>query len=339
MERIVLPRHRMLGVSTRNANVISSRVCIARNIDALAFPFKLSSNERSLLENHLQVLLQEIEPNIISCNIKTLTPTQKLQLKSDLIITNHFLESGETYFAKNDGSWIILPNEKDHIHIFSIDYGHSLKEIYKRLTSILLALDPHIHYAYSSEFGFTTSEINYTGNGLYLSLLINLIGLEIQGVIPDIMNICEEMGYRLSSYDGQNHCGLYFLQNIGSFGISEQDHIEHITQTLQKIQNHEHLARKELLDDNESVEMTVTQITQLLKQPELNYRDCLHTITMVELLYKKVYNISNRQLWQEQIFRLHNHSSIFTHISNFEECNHYRSKLLNQIFSQIIRLK
>ena len=339
MERIVLPRYRSAKSPVKDTIVISSRVCIARNIDAIVFPATLAPSKKRMIEESLLSLLQEIEPELTHINIKNLTPTQCLQLKSDLVITNHFLEHGESYFAKKDGSWIVLPNNKDHIQIFSIDYGSSLKEIYKRLNSVLLSLDSHIHYAYSSEFGFLTRDLSYAGNGLYLSLLVNLVGLEMQGTLPAFTGVFKEMGYTLSPYDGQVNNSFYYLQNIGSFGISELDHIDHMNKTLQKLQNSEHIARKEIFSDSESSELLITQIIDLLQQTELNYSECIQVIALVELFNNNIYTILNPELWQEQIFRLHNHSPIFTHIADFEECNHHRAKLLNQVFNHIVQKK
>ena len=340
MEKIVLPLSRSQTSSSKNNIIISSRVCIARNIDALTFPEKLSIEEKILIENQFSTLLHDLYTDqIVSTDIKTLESVNKFQLMSDLNITNHFLESGHTFFAKKDGKWILLPNEYDHLRVFSIEFGQHLKEIYKNINSLLLSLDSHIHFAYTPEFGFATSDINYAGNGLYLSLLLNLTGLELQGSIPSLIKTCEETGYKLSPYTSHPNSGLFLLQNTGSFGISELDHIDHIIQFTQIIQSSELLAKKEILADNENIELFVSQINQLLAQDLLSYAEMSYIISLVDFLDKSIYSIRDKTLWLEQLFRLQNYSSIFSHISNFEEFNNYRALLIKHIFAQQVQLK
>lgn len=340
MEKIVLPLLRTQTSTSKNNIIISSRVCIVRNIDALNFPEKLSTEEKRLIENKISTLLHDLYTDqIVSTDIKKLESVHKFQLMSDLNITNHFLENGHVFFAKKDGKWILLPNEYNHFYIFSIEFGQHLKEIYKNINSLLLSLDSHIHFAYTPEFGFSTSDINFAGNGLYLSLLLNLTGLELQGTIPSLIKTCEETGYKLTPYTTHPNSGLFLLQNTGSFGISELDHIDHMTQLTQIIQSSELLAKKELLEDTENIELLISQITQLLAQDSLSYIDMSYIITLVDFFDKSIYSICDRNLWLEQLFRLQNYSSIFSHISNFEELNTYRAQLLKHLYTQLVQLK
>lgn len=338
MNRIVLPLPPSSLSVSKHPIVISSRVSITRNIDGLLFPHHLSTEEKILIENSIKSLLYELYPEeILTIEMGSLDTLQKLQMLTDLSITEHFLEQGVSLFAKKDGSWILLPNEQDHLYFFAIEFGNNLKEIYKRLSFVLFTLDTHIYYAYNSEFGYLSSNITKTGNALSFSVLINITGMELKGVLQNLINTCQESRFTLKSYDG--HSGLFLLQNEGSSGIRELTHIDYINQLILHIQEEETRAKKEVLADQEHLTLLVEQIQSFLDMDLLSYSDMLQLIALVDFLNNVVYQIQDRYLWMAQIFRLHNKAPVFSHINDFEECNQQRAEMIHQLFRQIIILK
>ncbi|MGL5955755.1 MAG: hypothetical protein ACRC0X_04020 [Brevinema sp.] len=321
MKKIILPK--IYPSLIKSNAVISSYICLKRNIDALLFPEHLVEEEKILIENQIIAILKELYAD----NITVISVQEHLeQIKSDLLLSH--IEHIRNVIAKNDGSWVLVLNDQNHISLFASAYGLSLKELYKNLSPILIDLDSHIHFAYTPEFGFTTADIQFAGNGLLCSILLNLTGLELKGLIESLNKTCSETGYILIPYTQHPNSGLFLLQNIGSFGISESAHIEHINQLIQKILASETQAQKEILDDEENKELFIAQIHQLLKQQSLSYPEATHLISLVDFLDKKLYVIQNRQLWLEQIFRLKN---------NIETSD--RAIFLRSLFSQIISFK
>ncbi|MGL4677286.1 MAG: hypothetical protein ACRCWI_06430 [Brevinema sp.] len=321
MKTIILPK---IYTSLIKPNtVISSSIHINRNIDALLFPEHLVTEEKILIENQITAILKEIYRD----NITIISTSDHLeQIKYDLLISRK--EGLHTVIAKNDGSWILILNDQNHISLFTAAYGSYLKDLYKIISSVLIELDSHIHFAYTPELGFATDDIQYAGNGLICSVLLNLTGLELKGNTNSLDQICSEIGYELIPYASHPHAGLFILKNLGSFGISELEHIDHMNQLVQKILTTEKQSRKEILDDEENKELLITQIQLLLKQDALSYSEAIYLISLVDFLDKKIYLIQNRQLWLDQIFRLE---------KNIKETE--RAELLKSLFAQIVQFK
>jgi len=339
MEKIIFPKYKRTRYTNKEAIIVSSRVCISRNIDALAFPAFLSCNEKISIEKEFHKLLNKLnDSNIISHSIKDLDDKIKNELISDLLITNEFKEFGDIFFSYKNGNWILLPNEKDHFHIFSIEFGLQLKEIYKQLQDILMYFDDHIHFAFHSDFGYINSHSDNSGNCLSLSVLLNLCGLELQGEISELITLCSETGYHLQPLTGKKDSKYYYLKNQGSFGISELEHITKMMDFIQKIQNTELVARYNILEKTEDRDFFSAQLLHILSQESISYNDTTEFIALIEML-KPIYRITNREQWQEQLFRLQDNSSIFSGLQNIDEINHYRLNILNQLFINIIKLK
>lgn len=339
MEKIILPKHRTTHFSNKEEIIVSSRVCISRNIDGLVFPSYLPPIEREKIEQEFGKILTALDDPLIIFNpIKELTVMQKEELACNLVITDEFKEFGNIFFSYKNGDWILLANEKDHFRIFSIEFGLRLKEIYKQLLNILIYFDNQIHFAFHPEFGYINSFADHSGNGLSLSILLNLCGLELQGKIPELVNTCQEMGYYLHPLTGKKDSKYFYLKNRGSFGISELEHIQHMISLIQKIQKLEISARTDLLKTKEDKEFFTAQILQILSQSSVDYNDATEFIALIEML-KPIYKIINRERWQEQLFRLQNGSSIFLGLNNVKEIDQYRANILNQLFISLVRLK
>lgn len=140
------------------------------------------------------------------------------------------------------------------------------------------------------------------------------------------------MGYSLYSYC--TNTPLFLLKNKGSFGIKETEHINHMTQLIQQIQEKENSAKKELLSDIENRELFTSQVQLLSTQERLSYSESVELISLVDFLDKKIYNIQDRQIWLEQLFLLKD--NVFV---DLEDTDQIRSQILQSIFSQLVIFK
>lgn len=339
MKKIILPTN--YKFPTKNHIVISSTLSILRNIDGLVFPKHLTIQEKSNIEKQLLNTIQNIETDPSTYTnylISDILSDEFMELSSNLKVSPSTLSKIQTIIAQTNGSWVIIPNLTDHIHIYSMGYGLCLKDLYKNISQLLTELDSHIHFSYSSEFGFMTSNINYTGNGLKFSVLLNLSASELKGNISQIIHSCQETGYNLIPLTSHPTCSLFILKNIGSFGISELDHIQHFTQLLDQLQQNELNAKEEILNDQENQELLLSQIEQTLSETHLSHAEASYIIGLIDFLDKRIYKIQDRQMWLEQLFSLKDNSYKFSGLSP-EETQQHRSTLLKSLFKQLVTFR
>ncbi|MGL4562095.1 MAG: hypothetical protein ACRCV0_07415 [Brevinema sp.] len=338
MEKIILPRHISQKTTTNNI-VISSQVDIFRNINGLLFPDKMENYEKKLLaEEYKKILLNDNKCEIVVKDLSELSDIQKQNLSSEMLLSDDFIEKNSVLFHQKDGSWILLPNEISHFHLYSTDFGLTIKNIYKRLVPILELFEEQIDFAFHNDFGYLTSDIAHIGNGLSCKILLNLAGLELSGCITELIQICEESRFTLIPFTDCVHEKFFILINNTAFGISEHDQLAHTNLFVQKLTELELKTRKEILDKEEDIEFFVSQIQQILSKESICYHETLEFIAIVDMLNQVIYHIRDRNLWLEQIYRLTNSSNIFNNLDNLEEIDTCRLKLITQIFNSTISL-
>ncbi|MGL4393958.1 MAG: hypothetical protein ACRCS8_01885 [Brevinema sp.] len=341
MEKIVLPRQQTQK-KTNDSIIISSRIDIFRNIDGLIFPDKLPSLDKNLIvEQYQKICEQAFDEDIVFKSLDNLSSTEKKNFYTNLLLFSDVENENESFsvFYAKDASWILAPNENSHFHLYSSDFGLSLKDIYKRLSAVVDIFEEHIHFSFHHDFGYLVPDITYVGNGLSCEVLVNLAGLEFNGSIVDLQKVCEESRLQLTPLTNYPHEKFFIVSNSTSFGISDQDLISNLMEFLQKLNETELQARKAITEKQEDRDFFAAQIMQILSKKSISYNESLEFIAIVDMLHKIMYKITDRTLWLEQIYRLQNNSDLFNLIENIEEINEIRMKLLTQIFNNTIVTK
>ncbi|MGL4389175.1 MAG: hypothetical protein ACRCTJ_07275 [Brevinema sp.] len=339
MEKIILPRYNTQKKTTESI-VISSRIDILRNIDGLVFPNKLPDYEKKLIVDQYQkICIQEFGNEIIYKSLEDCSYNEKKNLYANLLLyedEQEIIEDNFSLFYPKDGSWIIAPNYGSHFHIYSSDFGLSLKEIYKRLSHIVDVFEEHIHFSFHHEFGYLVADTNLLGNGLSCQVVLNLAGLELSGYISDLQKVCDESRFSLTPLTSYAHEKLFILTNKTSFGISEHELISTFITFLQKLQETELNARKEITEKRDDKDFFASQVIQILSKKTISYHESLEFIAIIDMLHKIMYKYVDKTLWLEQIYRLQSSSTIFNNIKTIDEIDELRMKILTQVFNNTI---
>lgn len=338
-QRIVLPRERSAGFSKRDEFVLCSRVRIARNIDALPFPAYLPLDQKKQIERSLKEIMGKTYGSKITSYDTSKLDSKTLQnFEADLLITGSFSQFGDVFFAEKTGSWVLLPNEKDHLRLFTIECGSALREMSRRLGDVLKPLEEHIHFAFHPSFGYLTAYADDAGTALSLSYLLNLAGVEMTGQAPALAAACEETGYRLTPYTGVRGSQLFFLKNIGSFGTNEDTLIGQFQQFADKVWGQESQAREKLFSSKEDMDYINAQIMDAANSKNLSYHALLEAVALTDMLHGHGCTLNPRDDWRNLIFSLHPHSVLFNTCSTKEEIESLRSELFRSAHKKYIRI-
>ncbi|MGL5254438.1 MAG: hypothetical protein ACRC9L_05540 [Brevinema sp.] len=340
MNRIILPTERSGNSLQRDPYVFTSRVRLARNVDAFLFPHGLTLERKQKLEESFSLLLKDIyKDHLFVGDLSTVPEEQVRLLEANLVITSTFSQYGGLFFADPTGSWVLLPNEKDHIRLFSIEFGSSLVKMYRRLNDVLIKLEPHIHFAFDPTFGYLTAYADDAGAGLSLCYLINLTGIEMTGQIDSITEVCEETGYRLTPYTGVRGSQLFLLRNLSSFGANEATIIANFEDFSSKIFKEEQDARNKLFSSKEDLDFLNAQLLDAAQSKSLTYHAMIEAVALADMLDNVSYTISKKDTWREHVFTLHPHSDVFHKILQKEEIEQLRADIFRKAFKKYIRNK
>jgi len=253
---------------TNKSPVISSRIRLARNLEAYQFSARIEGREAcemiaevrraatgfaysdpakadraarlSMVENH------EISPEIFS-----LGPERPIGLLS----------------RESDSSAIML-GEEDHIRIQTIKAGEDLDGAFELANNIDDLLESALGYAYHKAFGYLTSCPTNTGTGLRASYMVHIPMLERTGNLARIVSGLAKLGMTVRGIYGENSKpfgSIYQISNQVTLGKSEAEIISALKSTCaQLIENEQELLRRAFASDSADMEDVIYRALGLL---------------------------------------------------------------------------
>lgn len=244
-----------------HAAVISSCVCISRNLRGIPFPAGLDSEgKRAVVRKLYDAVYGEKSASphdYCFVNLEDLKTAEAVSLAERGIVNADFAEDreGRCVLFSADESRSIMVNGEDHFLIQVRATGLSLKEIYPFADQLDTVLDKSLNFAFDKRLGYLTSNPAILGTGMLASLNLHLPALADMGAAARIASNLRPLGIMLSSVF-HPHGSVYRLSNRMTLGLSEQTAVENLCGIARQIVAQEYEARKKLIR-NISVQDTV----------------------------------------------------------------------------------
>lgn len=252
----------MLWYEYNNNNIaLSTRIRLARNIEGIPFPSKLSLSELkktnrmiadAVLSAGLRLRLREIE-------METLGDLEAYAMVERHCISPKFAaeREGRILLLSEDESVSIMIGEEDHIRIQVLHSGECLNEAYALCDEIDTALSKRLKFAFSEKYGFLTECPTNLGTGMRASVMLHLPVLEGIGDMQGIADFCTKLGLTFRGFYGEgseSQAGIYQLSNQVTLGVSEQSAIDTLKNITSQIVKRESEAlnnvNKSVLEDS-----------------------------------------------------------------------------------------
>lgn len=239
--------------------VVSSRIRLARNIDKIPMPPRLTGERGYKVLKLVADSVSGLDEFKIY-TIKQLSSTDAKVMQEKHLISNDLLEKKEfgAVILNSDETISIMVNEEDHIREQCFLRGLELEKAYEILNDYDNKMLSKLDIAFDKEFGFLTSCITNLGTGMRASVLMFLPALTLSGEINSIVNILSSRGLCVrgvygedTSFDGF----MYQISNARSLGISEREIIGSVKEAVMRICEYENKARIKLLAEKE-IEIT-----------------------------------------------------------------------------------
>ncbi|WP_353893401.1 protein arginine kinase [Proteinivorax hydrogeniformans] len=233
--------------------VLSSRIRLARNLNDIPFPFLADSTDQSKVVELVRDAMEgQKDFSYLSRKNLSLEDRQALMEKHliSMQLVNDNKDSG--LWLNKDESASIMVNEEDHIRIQVLLPGFELEEARKKADELDDALEQKLNYGFNEEKGYLTSCPTNVGTGLRASVMVHLPGLVLTKQINKVLTAVSQLGLAVRGIygEGSEAAGnILQISNQITLGQREEEIIDNIKRVTKQIIDHEHNARKWLLNE------------------------------------------------------------------------------------------
>ncbi len=234
---------------------VSSRIRLARNIKGLAFPSRMTDNDRKKLNDAVKnAILESNTPfskSLKFIDMKDVPENEKFSMVERHIISPEFASSqkGRAIIISEDESVCIMIGEEDHLRIQVIYGGLELEKAYDVAEKLDTLLCGSLNFAFDSNLGFLTECPTNLGTGLRASVMLHLPVIEGEGGIADLAQSVNKIGFTVRGMYGEGSKAigsLYQISNQITLGISEKNALDNLKIITTQLIEREQKAREAL---------------------------------------------------------------------------------------------
>jgi protein arginine kinase len=250
------------GDSTSPKVIISSRIRLARNLNAYPFPNRLNDAlGKKVIESIAHLFSEKKEALILNDNLvlsfkdmEKCPSIEKVAMMEKHMISPLFLNAttANALIVSEDESISIMINEEDHLRVQTMTAGADLLTTYEQAMKIDDFIENHLDYAYHKIFGYLTACPTNVGTGLRASYMMHVPALEATGQLPIILEAIGKFGITCRGIYGESTepiGSVFQVSNQVSLGFSEQEIIDNLNSVAMQIVDQELLVREKLLSE------------------------------------------------------------------------------------------
>lgn len=159
-----------------------------------------------------------------------------------------------TIFANNATETEIITNETEHLLVHSLCNGYNIDKVFSNAVEAVNALSKRIPFAASDKYGFVTADPHYVGTAVKADVLIHLPALAFSKQIDKLAQELIGKGAQIKSFctdrNGNAHGALYYITNMFTLGITEQETLKYLSAAVQCAVDAETDCREHIIGDN-----------------------------------------------------------------------------------------
>lgn len=276
--------------------VLSTRVRLARNLEARPFPLRSVDSDR---EQVLQAVQGAAAGAGMMAGSQCIEIAHLSQLQRQLLHERHLVSKElalpDQVTPPRPGTALIvgpeagiMVNEEDHIRLQVMVSGFALPAAWGRVGRLDAELGQRLAFAFHPEFGYLTSCPTNVGTGLRASILIHLPGLVLTKEINKVLHSLGQVGLTFRGLYGEGSevvGNLFQLSNQTTLGKSESELLDHLAGIVRQVIGYEVRAREVLVRDAPAViEDKVWRAYGLLRHARsLTFEEAMNLLSAVRL--------------------------------------------------------
>jgi protein arginine kinase len=273
--------------------ILSTRVRLARNLAAAAFPGRAGDTELKAVAEQVLAVAKRRDKGHVSLRaveIGRLGEADKAALvDSHLISVPHAMAGPNRWALVDDKHTVsVMVNEEDHLRLQAILPGLQIDAAYRVADQMDDQFGSHLDYAFDPHYGYLTSSLSNCGTGLRVSVMAHLPGLALSGKIEGAMEAAKTLGAAVRGPYGEHSASagdVYQISNAVSTGKSERQLLTRLAATATLLLTDEQAARELLWRDQRSlIEEKVGDAQVRLKSAErLSAGDSMALLSILRL--------------------------------------------------------
>jgi protein arginine kinase len=239
--------------------VVSTRIRIARNLSAYAFPILLTDGDAEAVIEQARKAISSAEMQKIG-KFELFRCRELSEVERQVFVEKHLIspalaeeERRSGFAVLSNESVSIMINEEDHLRIQCIFPGFQIRNAWQLANQIDDILESRLDYAFDEKFGFLTSCPTNVGTGIRASVMMHLPGLVLTNQINRILSAISQVGLVVRGIygEGSDATGnLFQVSNQITLGQSEDEILENLQGVVKQILEHERSARNQLMREN-----------------------------------------------------------------------------------------
>ena len=231
--------------------IVSSRIRLARNLVEFPFPESMSEETEARVRDEIIAAFHRLPEPLTTVYLDQIPVTDRNLLLEKHFVTSEFAQGKNKALVLGvDERFTAMINEGDHLRLAVIRSGLALREAYAEVDRVDTALEEHLNFAASLEWGYLNAAFADIGTGMRASVMVHLPGLVAEATIEEALNAARELGFRVKGYpaDGEKSLGdMYLVSNATSLGASEAEILERMEMMARELADAERKARLSLL--------------------------------------------------------------------------------------------
>lgn len=216
---------------------VSTRVRLARNLEGIPFPSKMSAAERRELNGRVKAALLEsntpFAKSLKYIDMKSVPENEIAAMVERHTVSPEFAadSSERAVILSADESISIMVGEEDHIRIQVILGGLQLEKAYDIAETLDRLLYDSLHFAFDKDLGFLTECPTNLGTGMRASVMLHLPVTESNGEIAAVSDTVGKIGFTVRGMYGEGSksaAAMYQVSNQITLGISEKNAVDNL---------------------------------------------------------------------------------------------------------------
>ncbi|MEN6314292.1 MAG: protein arginine kinase [Clostridiaceae bacterium] len=245
--------------SLNNDVAISSRIRLARNLEAYPFSSRLTREQGAeILEKVGNAVFNDTNvdsKDMSFVQIHELNAVDRQALVEKHLISPEFAEGERQRAAiiSKDERISIMVNEEDHLRLQCIFPGMQIAEAWKLCSKLDTQLEEKLEFAFDKVYGYLTCCPTNTGTGIRASVMLHLPILSMTGYIKGILETCGKLGVAVRGIYGENSeasGNMFQISNQVTLGQTEEEIVAGIGNITSQIAEQERILRNELYNQN-----------------------------------------------------------------------------------------
>lgn len=273
------------GQGSNSDVVLSSKIRLARNLDKVPFPCRMSSEVRKSVCKKIFAALQNSkfagEFNLIE--LGSLSDMEKIALAEKGCISPEMAKQTQysAVLLSRDESCSIMLCEEDHIRLCVMNAGEDLKAAYKKADELDNIFINSMKIAYDNKLGFLTSNPMHLGTGMKASVALHLPAISERNMIGTLSTMLGKLGFSIKPLFSGG--AFYALSNEISLGITEENALDNLTAICDQIVAQERKFRNELMEYADFEDKIFRAMGTLKMARKLTTKEFLDLISLARL--------------------------------------------------------